>query len=1185
MSSQGSLFNTDTSGVNLAFMWFGQIVDETTWVQNHAREDGLHSLRTRDNFQGYGYRYKVRIFGRELEEKNDEKTTKDEELYMAEVSMPVTSGSGHAGSVQTPNLRQGNYVFGFYKDGIEATEPIIFGTLPNHAQTRLFGNDPDKGFVPRTGGNGLGGAKQFGNKNMLGEGPDGDNPLSESAGGNYVLDARDIDIAKEQRTHYLPKTYECDVRGGGALKGILKVIQDIQAFVTKVKTAFDTFAGQVSDVLTGLNSLIQDAALLIADYMKGIIDKMRGFAENLLNKFVVLPLQSLIPPNLTSGNNEIMELILDILACIFNKLIKGLFSAILNLLTSLVNKILGGVDAALCSAQSFMSILLGGILGPITQGLSAITSVVNGVLGSVSGIINGVFNALSAILGIIAFLTCDEDADCSAGDGWSFWYGDGSFDFKLPDLSGLIKSASFSGIGVNSCNTKPKLAEPPKVKFIGGGGIGAIANAIISDSGDILGFDIIDGGSGYTSSPTVLLDNGGPGSGAVLYARLEDDETFFGGAGGDTSRAPKNELDDENFKDTTTKASVLKINAKPIDNQFYDLLPEGAKESGIGEDLLYSGSNVNIGGSGGTPLTVCTINSNNLLEHRGKLLTIGPTSDGDYVCIGGPGQPIITTAGPLLWNSVGGTKVTVGGDGGDVLVTSREMDNSTSGKVIQVIIDKPLFNINDINIIKGPYEGLFTGRGNYDKGSFQGAGTIVFKDENDKELSLEGRFSGFDNNLTGKGTGTFVGTGIIRNATFAGEGIFAADKVNYPVDDNDNNEEFNEDISSKSGDKVIVNDDGTGTIESGNNQKVAVSFVKVGAIGGSPVIANGVQATIDGNPVTTGGRGGSILLIKENINPGEKVLKVNDAVVTVGPYKVTTGGVGVPLVVGGNQGNSEALVGDVPLTSSGSTVTSSFDVGSQSNGNTGSGTFSGPGGSSVQEIIVVDSGTGYLNRPDGSIYSNGVKISDRDGTIVLTPNIGYNFYRPNTAVNVNTGDLVFLPPGTDVGVYDNFGNELQRFNGLGLEEGILIESPGTLTTPTYDPGNIKDGITGADTNYPSSSDGSYPAVLKINDILIGNSGINYSPEDKIDIQPSNGTVLEPVFNNFGKLITVNIVNPGIGFLERPKITLKSNTGINAIIIPVFGVQRFGDLSETQDTIPEGAKLIEVIDCVGKIKRS
>lgn len=48
MSSQGSLFNTDTSGVDPAFMWFGQVVDESTWVENHAREDGLHSLRTRE---------------------------------------------------------------------------------------------------------------------------------------------------------------------------------------------------------------------------------------------------------------------------------------------------------------------------------------------------------------------------------------------------------------------------------------------------------------------------------------------------------------------------------------------------------------------------------------------------------------------------------------------------------------------------------------------------------------------------------------------------------------------------------------------------------------------------------------------------------------------------------------------------------------------------------------------------------------------------------------------------------------------------------------------------------------------------------------------------------------------------------------------------------------------------------
>ena len=225
MTGQGSLFNSDGSGVNVTYMWFGQVVDESTWVENHAREDSVHSLRSRDDFQGYGFRYKVRIFGRELEDKTSDRTTKDEELYMADVVLPVTAGSGHAGSQQTPNIRQGNYVFGSYNDGVEATEPIIFGILPNHAQTRLFGNDPEKGFVPRTGYNGRYGPVTVANKNVLGQGPDAGNPASEGIEANYVQDVRDIDILLEQRTHYLPKTYDCDTKSSGALSAIQKVIQ------------------------------------------------------------------------------------------------------------------------------------------------------------------------------------------------------------------------------------------------------------------------------------------------------------------------------------------------------------------------------------------------------------------------------------------------------------------------------------------------------------------------------------------------------------------------------------------------------------------------------------------------------------------------------------------------------------------------------------------------------------------------------------------------------------------------------------------------------------------------------------------------------------------------------------------------------------------------------------------------
>jgi hypothetical protein len=50
---------------------------------------------------------------------------------------PVTAGGGQGASGQTPNLRQGNMVFGFFLDGQEQQVPVIMGVLGNNAQTQL----------------------------------------------------------------------------------------------------------------------------------------------------------------------------------------------------------------------------------------------------------------------------------------------------------------------------------------------------------------------------------------------------------------------------------------------------------------------------------------------------------------------------------------------------------------------------------------------------------------------------------------------------------------------------------------------------------------------------------------------------------------------------------------------------------------------------------------------------------------------------------------------------------------------------------------------------------------------------------------------------------------------------------------------------------------------------------------
>ena len=50
---------------------------------------------------------------------------------------PVTAGGGQASAFQSPNLRQGNFVFGFFLDGQDMQVPVIMGVLGNNAQTVL----------------------------------------------------------------------------------------------------------------------------------------------------------------------------------------------------------------------------------------------------------------------------------------------------------------------------------------------------------------------------------------------------------------------------------------------------------------------------------------------------------------------------------------------------------------------------------------------------------------------------------------------------------------------------------------------------------------------------------------------------------------------------------------------------------------------------------------------------------------------------------------------------------------------------------------------------------------------------------------------------------------------------------------------------------------------------------------
>ncbi len=113
---------------------------------------------------------------------------------------------------------------------------------------------------------------------------------------------------------------------------------------------------------------------------------------------------------------------------------------------------------------------------------------------------------------------------------------------------------------------------------------------------------------------------------------------------------------------------------------------------------------------------------------------------------------------------------------------------------------------------------------------------------------------------------------------------------------------------------------------------------------------------------------------------------------------------------------------------------------------------------------------------------------------------------------------------------------------------------------------------------PAPSDAAqYPALVRLSDVTIQNSGFNYDPEKdtELTIEPNNGTVLRPVYGPFGRVKEVKVERGG-NFTDLPRISLPSDTGLNARFTPVFDIIR-------DPLVPQEAPLedvVQVFDTVG-----
>jgi hypothetical protein len=533
--------------------WIGQVVDETKWRDNI---NGRRVAST-EAIPGFGERFKVRIMGYHTANLDD---LKDDELPWATVMYPVTAGSGGASASTSAQLRQGTFVFGFFLDGEDAQQPVIMGVLGNNAQTSLEKKVPKIGFLPFSGYTvdnkvAVTNIKTSNEKNKATQVKTPGTTKTPETG--VISDTQGAtsgskDLASEQQKKDgniptpMAKLTRCgrnDVKGISAdIEKLILIVENL----TKLSGDFSTqLTGRIDRIQKRIENAVTDAITFVTSKIKNIVEAVRKSIIEKVND-TVKNSYFLFFPNLRPAVKEAQNKTLDLLSCAINKIIQGLLELVGNQIKNVVNK---AINVPICLAEGVAGAIVGQVAGFISGLIDSILQPINALLQTVGAAANLAGQILSIIKKIFGLFSCEEELSCPTLDQWSTWKGagdnrggpisiesvfneaqsigqsaaqaasdlGGAFNPSNLDIGGLVGGAGDALSSLASgCNIGPVECGAPELSIFGSSGNGASGNVVVGAVGEVLAVDLVNGGSGFTSDPSVSInDSCGTGSGAT----------------------------------------------------------------------------------------------------------------------------------------------------------------------------------------------------------------------------------------------------------------------------------------------------------------------------------------------------------------------------------------------------------------------------------------------------------------------------------------------------------------------------------------------------------------------------------------------------------------------------------------------------------------------------------------------
>lgn len=360
--------------------------------------------------------------------------------------------------------------------------------------------------------------------------------------------------------------------------GIILAITRVQKQVAYLQKQQGIFLDPLSQKLGNIEEEISRAAQNVSAYMKDILDKIRGVAlkevsEELAKASIKLPIDKL------GKFKDKLDEALEGLGCLFENAIKGLVGMLNSLLQDMMGKVTGALE---CIVNDVIGSIIDSVLGVINSIMNAITGIFDGLQNLIDAIqipLEAVQNFLASLK---ALFTCQSETECQEIAQASVLSGNLA---EAPgDFMGMIESAlgggglipepvasvlnaaegirdSVTGVvdaatglvnnaqsaastvanavqtvsgsvgqaagALKQCNPFAEPCKPPLAVIFGGGTTAATANAIINQTGRIIGVDL-DGSEVlnrvYNAVPSVnFKSNCGQGGGGGARAILNDD--------------------------------------------------------------------------------------------------------------------------------------------------------------------------------------------------------------------------------------------------------------------------------------------------------------------------------------------------------------------------------------------------------------------------------------------------------------------------------------------------------------------------------------------------------------------------------------------------------------------------------------------------------------------------------------